>query len=266
VDAGEPQRLADLEADQAAADDHGLGRLFLVADRPQGVGIGHRMQRRDPVELDARHGGAQRCRTRCDDQSIVRDGGLLAGRQIPIGDRLRDPVDLGGLGAHQGLDALGLAVKSRVADDARRCADEHVAVVEGAADIVGEAAGGHGQIRLALDQGDVGMLVHPAGLGGGLGAGGGAADDDDAQGLRRHRSGLSVERETGTGGAVGRMRNRARCRRVSSGRARAVNAGSVIHSTAVGIADPQQSARRLIRVKLGVDGSDGDRLCARRSG
>jgi hypothetical protein len=66
------------------------------------------------------------------------------------------------------VDALGLLEEVGVAHDPGRGADELVAIVEDATDIVGIAAGGHREIRVFLDQGDGGVLVETARPRGGL--------------------------------------------------------------------------------------------------
>ena len=79
LDPREAQRLAGLDADQTAADDDGLLRRPLVADLPQEVGILHRLERGDALEVNARE---------------RRELGRRAGRQneLVVRQVLRGPV------------------------------------------------------------------------------------------------------------------------------------------------------------------------------
>jgi hypothetical protein len=104
---------------------------------------------------------------------------VVTGGEVLVGDGLGLAVDMQRLRGGQRLDVLGVLEEAWVPDHPCRGADQEITVVEGSADIVGIAAGGHRQVFLLLDQGDLSVLVHAACLGGRLGTGGGAADDDD---------------------------------------------------------------------------------------
>ncbi len=123
--------------------------------------------------LDGRDEGAG---SGCEDELVVRHLVALAGVEICDGDGLGLAVDGGDLRAHAHLDAEATQEQLGLGDQ------ELVAVLDLATKVVGQAAVGEGHVRVALEDDDLGVLVHAAGAGGGRGATGHAADDKDGGG------------------------------------------------------------------------------------
>ena len=82
-------------------------------------------------------------------------------------------------GVYLGVDALGGGEKSLVADNTGGSGQQHVPFVEGSADIIRIAAGGHGQLGGFLQQRDFRAFIQTLGAGGRLGTGGRTADYDN---------------------------------------------------------------------------------------
>ena len=88
------------------------------------------------------------------------------------------PVDGHDLGLRARVDPFGFHEKGGITGHACRRAEQHIPIVEKAADIVGISAGCHRQIRAFLDDGDLSGLVDPSRSGRGFGAGGGPSNHD----------------------------------------------------------------------------------------
>ncbi len=178
-DAGQMKGLAGLDPDQAAADDHRLFDLPLVPDFAEKISVLHGLERGDPLQLHARNGRHLRHGTGREDQLVVGHLPRFPGQRVPERDGSRFPVDGGHLRVHPGRDILGVQVELGVPYHPRGGADEHVPVVEVPADVIGIAAGSHGQVRILLQDDHLGIVIDSPGLCRCLGTGGGTSDNHD---------------------------------------------------------------------------------------
>ena len=171
--------FGDLEADEARAD-HGdlLDRRQLGEDTVHVLDVAERMH---ALGADAGDIGDERGRAGGEDQLVVglvvfRAGGVVADTYDLLG-----AVDGQGLVAHADLDVEALLEHLGLGHE------ELGAVLDDAAEVVGQAAVGEGDEAVLLEHDDAGLFVQTTGARGGRGAAGDAADDED---LRRGGHGI----------------------------------------------------------------------------
>ena len=162
------QHVGHLQADVAAAEDDGPPRTGGHRGADRGA-VGEPVDPVHAVGVEPRHVGAQRRPAGGDDEVVVAEG-----RPAARGDGAGVEVDRLGAGADADLDVLRLEL-------GRRAGDELVAVLDLAADPVGDAAGGVGDVRALLEDDDLQLarVAQPPGLRGRGHAGGVPADDDE---------------------------------------------------------------------------------------
>ena len=165
LDPGQLQGLDRFHPDQPPADHHRAFDLFFVADPAQIVGVGHGHQVGDALKVDAGNGRHVGSGTGGDDQLVISYHLFLTGVQIAADHLFLRPVDRGDLGFGKGGDGLGLMKEGRIPYHSGGRAQQLVTVVENPADIIGVAAGGHGQVRRLLHNGYLGKFVQSSGLG-----------------------------------------------------------------------------------------------------
>ena len=165
------QVFGQLDADKAAADDHGPPGLFLVDVRLDRVCVGDAAQRKDARQVTSWHRGYERSGPRREHQLVVGFCVHLACPRVLDRDELCLTVDLDGCVVYASID---------VKDGAERLWRLHqkrVAIGNYAADIVGQATVGKGNVGTSLQQHDIGVFVHPPHSCGNARTTGDAADD-----------------------------------------------------------------------------------------
>ena len=170
-----------LQSDEAGADHRDLlHRGQLGQDAVHVLDVAERMH---ALGAHARDVGDERGRAGGEDQLVV---GLIVFRacgMVADADGLLRAVDREGLMAHADVHIEALAEQFGLGHQ------QLGPVLDGAADVVGQAAVGEGDVRVLLQHDDAGVLVHPARTGGGGGSAGDAADDEDLGGMVHEFSG-----------------------------------------------------------------------------
>src|SRR3974390_3045104 len=127
-----------------------------------------------------------RRRTRAEDEAVVAELDLLPAARWPQGDRPQHGVDGDDLGVHPDVEAKALV------QALRRHQQQVLLVLNHAADVVGQATVGVGDVTRAFDHGDRGLLVKPPQPGGARHPSGHATDDHDP--ASAHRSSITPGR------------------------------------------------------------------------
>ena len=166
--------FGDLEADEARADHgHLLDRRQLGEDAVHVLDVAEGMH---ALGADAGDVGDERGRAGGEDQLIVGFVVFGAGDVVADAHGLLGAVDREGLMADADLDVEALLEHLGLRHE------QLGAVLDRAAEVVGEAAVGEGDVGILLQHDDAGVFVQTTGARGGRGAAGDAADDED---LRR---------------------------------------------------------------------------------
>ena len=149
------ERLDGLEADEAGTDDDGLVRTRLE-HRAQDVRVRHGAQRAHLWTVEPGQRGDDRVCARGQHEGVVVDLQLGAGGEVADSDATALAVDGDHLVADAHVDV------ERVAQGVGRLQQQLSTVGDLAADVVGQAAVGEGDVLAALEDDDLRGLVEPA--------------------------------------------------------------------------------------------------------
>ena len=142
------KRLGHFQPDVAAADHHGMAGRMLVDGGDYGVHVLEVSKGQNTRAIGARYGRAHGRRSRAEDQYVVRLGVVFVRLEIAHGHLARLPVDAQDFRIRPYVDAVTLP-------HALGCFYEQAfSLLDGAADVVGEAAIGKGDVGTAFEHHD----------------------------------------------------------------------------------------------------------------
>ena len=167
------QVLRKLEPDEATAGQHGAAGLLALDEVLDGEGVLHSAQGEEALDVGAGNRRQAGLGAGAQHELVVGLLELLTCLESAHADGLALRVDGRDLVAHAHLHA------KTPPEALRRLQGELGAVLDHAADVVGQATVGVADVAAALEDGDACLLVEPADACGRGGAARNAADDDD---------------------------------------------------------------------------------------